>query len=289
MRMLPRGIAENAGDVERDAGGRRRSRAEEFRTSATGGAWRRSLVMTAQLQTSTATSRARSPPTRRPRRTSAALGAHRDEAFMAMRLADLRLRLGDLDGARRRRSPGSASSTTPAGSARSSPTPCRRHDGRPRGRHDDGRRGARHELAPRGERAGSSAVAHGLALRSALVVALLDVELGDLDDRPSRPRASGYAAPCDQGHAHPRRGWASPPPGWRMAHDRCEDAAELPRAPPRAVRGTEDPTDPTIAGCRRPLPGAARATSRSPRAYERGSVADQAGRERRGSTPRHWR
>ena len=117
------------------------------------------------------------------------------------------------------------------------------------------------------------------------VVALLDVELGDLDAALEAASSGLRRSP-----GRPRTCRSSPVLGvaaarLAAARDRCEDAAELLGAAAR-VRGIEDPTDPTVAELRR----------RSRRrlgddafaaAYERGWSLTSRTR-RRGSTPRHW-
>ena len=170
---------------------------------------------------------------------------------MAMRLANLRLRLDDLDGRPARDRAVRASSRTPAGSAQILANAGRGWIAVREGDMDDGRRDPRHDARPGGEQPSPRRSArpgparhHGGAARR----------------RAGRPRRGAqerdrrlHRCAGDQGHADPRRATAPPRRGWPWPYDRCEDAAELLGAAAR-VRGIEDPTDPTIAELLAALP-----------------------------------
>ena len=199
-----------------------------------------------------------------------ALGAHSDEAFMAMRLANLRLRLDDLDGARREIARFDELEDA-SGFPRSSPTRvaggsrCARATW-------PGSTAIRDAMTAQAESSRALGGAHGQALLGTMV-ALLDVELGDLDaasksvDRRVHRGAGDEDMPILAGNGTATARLA-------LAYDRCEDAAELLGAAAR-VRGIEDATDPTIAELFAVLPtGWAR--RRSTAAYDRGWSLSQA-------------
>jgi hypothetical protein len=77
------------------------------------------------------------------------------------------------------------------------------------------------------------------------MVALLDVELGDLD-AASKSVTAGYTAALATRDMPILAGNGAATARLALAYDRCEDAAELLGAAAR-VRGIEDATDPTIA------------------------------------------
>jgi hypothetical protein len=178
-----------------------------------------------------------------------ALGAHSDEAFMAMRLANLRLRLDDLDGARREIARFSELDD-PGGFGQILANAGR---GMMAVREGDLTTVAevRDTMLGHAESSRILGGAHGLALLGT-VVALLDVELGDLD-AALKAASSGYAAALQTKDMPILAGLGVATARLAMAHDRCEDAAERLGASAR-VRGIEDPTDPTIAELRSTLP-----------------------------------
>ena len=117
MRMLRAAMAENFGDVEETRENVDTAVPGVRRPRVTAGASRRSSAMRAQLQTYDGDLEGAIASYAEAEAYLEALGAHSDEAFMAMRLANLRLRMDDLDGARREIARFDASSRTPAGSA----------------------------------------------------------------------------------------------------------------------------------------------------------------------------
>ena len=211
-----------------------------------------------------------------------ALGAHSDEAFMAMRLANLRASAG-----RPRRGPARDRAVRRARGRQRVPADPRQRGSRvdrgARGRHGQGRRDPRHDDRPGGEQPSPRRSArpgparhHGGAARR----------------RARRPRRGeqererrvhrgagdeGHADPRGQRHRHGRR--------LALAYDRCEDAAELLGAAAR-VRGIGTHRPHHRRAVRRP-PDAGWARRRSP-PHTNGAGRCPRRTRRSGSTPRHW-
>ena len=171
-----------------------------------------------------------------------ALGAHSDEAFMAMRLANLRLRLDDLDGARReiaRFDELEDASGFPLILANAGRGWIAVREG-----DMDKVAAIRDTMTAQAESSRALGGAHGQALLGTMV-ALLDVELGDLD-AASKSVTAGYTAALATKDMPILAGNGAATARLALAYDRCEVAAELLGAAAR-VRGIEDATDPTIA------------------------------------------
>ena len=161
---------------------------------------------------------------------------------MAMRLANLRLRLDDLDGARReiaRFDELEDASGFPQILANAGRGWIAVREG------DMDRVAAiRDTMTAQAESSRALGGAHGQALLGTMV-ALLDVELGDLD-AASKSVTAGYTAALATKDMPILAGNGAATARLALAYDRCEDAAELLGAAAR-VRGIEDATDPTIA------------------------------------------
>ena len=248
MRMLRAAMAENFGDVEVTRENVDIA-AQEF--TALGDRWGLATVvaMKAQLQTYDGDLEGAMASYAEAEEYLRALGAHSDEAFMAMRLANLRLRLDDLDGARREIARFSELDD-PGGFGQILANAGR---GMMAVREGDMTTVAevRDTMLGHSESSRTLGGAHGLALLGTMV-ALLDVELGDLD-AALKAASSGYAAALQTKDMPILAGLGVATARLAMAYDRCEDAAELLGASAR-VRGIEDPTDTTIAELRSTLP-----------------------------------
>jgi ATP/maltotriose-dependent transcriptional regulator MalT len=241
MRMLRAAMAENFGDVEVTRENVDIA-AQEF--TALGDRWGLATVvaMKAQLQTYDGDLEGAMASYAEAEEYLRALGAHSDEAFMAMRLANLRLRLDDLDGARREIARFSELDD-PGGFGQILANAGR---GMMAVREGDMTTVAevRDTMLGHSESSRTLGGAHGLALLGTMV-ALLDVELGDLD-AASKSVTAGYTAALATKDMPILAGNGAATARLALAYDRCEVAAELLGAAAR-VRGIEDATDPTIA------------------------------------------
>ena len=248
MRMLRAAMAENFGDVEVTRENVDIA-AQEF--TALGDRWGLATVMAmkAQLQTYDGDLEGAIASYAEAEEYLRALGAHSDEAFMAMRMANLRLRLDDLDGARREIARFSQLDD-PGGFGQILANAGR---GMMAVREGDMTTVAevRDTMLAHSESSRTLGGAHGLALLGT-VVTLLDVELGDLD-AALKAASSGYAAALQTKDMPILAGLGVAIARLALAYDRCEEASELLGASAR-VRGIEDPTDPTIAEVRSTLP-----------------------------------
>ena len=249
MRMLGAAMAENFGDVEV-------TRAnvdtafEEF--SVLGDRWGLATVvaMKAQLQTYDGDLEGAIASYAEAEEYLRALGAHSDEAFMAMRLANLRLRLNDLDGARRE-----IARFDELEDASGFPL-ILANAGRGWIAVREGDMAAvtevRDTMVAQSESSRTLGGAHGQALLATMVT-LLGVELGELD-AALKSATTGYSAAVATKDMPILAGNGTATARLALAYDRCEDAAELLGAAAR-VRGVEDPTEPTIAELFATLPG----------------------------------
>ena len=241
MRMLGAAMAENFGDVEV-------TRAnvdtafEEF--TVLGDRWGLATVvaMKAQLQTYDGDLEGAIASCAEAEEYLRALGAHSDEAFMAMRLANLRLRLDDLDGARREMARFDELEDTsgfPLILANASRGWIAVREGDMAAVTE-----VRDTMVAQSESSRTLGGEHGQALLATMVT-LLGVELGELD-AALKSATAGYSAAVATKDMPILAGNGTATARLALAYDRCEDAAELLGAAAR-VRGIEDPTDPTIA------------------------------------------
>ena len=248
IRMLGAAMAENFGDVEVT---RENVDIATVEFGVLGDRWglATSVAMKAQLQTYDGELEAAIASYAEAEEYLRALGAHSDEAFMAMRTANLRLRMDDLDGARREiarfvelEDPGGFGLILA-------------NSGRGYIALREGDLAAVAEIRDRmvtmAETSRTLGGAHALALLG-ITVALLDVELGDLD-AALESATSTYAAALQSKDMPILAGLGTVLARLALAYDHCVEAAELLGAAAR-VRGIEDPTDPTIAGLLSTLP-----------------------------------
>jgi predicted ATPase/DNA-binding SARP family transcriptional activator len=263
MRMLRAAMAENFGDVEVT---RENVDIATQEFTALGDRWGLATVvaMKAQLQTYDGDLEGAIASYAEAEEYLRALGAHSDEAFMAMRMANLRLRLHDLDGARREIARFSELDD-PGGFGEILANAGR---GMLAVREGDMTTVAevRDTMLAHTEGSRTLGGAHGLALLGT-VVTLLDVELADLD-AAAKAASSGYVAAVHTKDMPILAGLGVAVARLAAARDRWEDAAELLGASAR-VRGIEDPTDPTIAELSTSLP-ARLGEEAYAAAYERG-------------------
>jgi hypothetical protein len=248
MLMLGAAMAENFGDVE-ETRANVDIAAQEF--TALGDRWGLATVvaMKAQLQTYDGDLEGAIASYAEAEDYLRALGAHSDEAFMAMRMANLRLRLDDLDGARREidrfselEDPGGFGQIL--GNAGRGFIAVREGDMATVEQ-------IRDAMVAQSQSSHALGGAHGLALLSTMVT-LLDIELGDLD-AALKVASSGYAAALQTKDMPILAGLGVAVARLAVALDHCVDAAELLGTAAR-VRGIEDPTDPTIAELLAALP-----------------------------------
>ncbi|HEU5000436.1 MAG TPA: BTAD domain-containing putative transcriptional regulator [Lapillicoccus sp.] len=274
MRMLRAAMAENFGDVDgvRDNVG---GAYDEF--AAIGDRWGLATVvaMRAQLQMYDGDLEGAIASYRQAEEYMGTLGAHSDEGFMAMRIAVLLLRLGDLDGARREIArfdeleDASGFGKVLGSSARGWVAV---HEG-----DVAAMTRVRDTLAAETDRNRTRGGAHGLALMSSMLV-ILDLELGQVD-AAAKCAAVGYRASLATKDLPILAGLGTAVARLAAAFGRDEDAAERLGAAAR-VRGIEDPTDPTVVRLTRELTEALGAQGFAD-AYERGwSLTKEAAAER---------
>jgi predicted ATPase/DNA-binding SARP family transcriptional activator len=263
MRMLRVAMAENFGDIDavRDNVG---VAYDEF--AAIGDRWGLATVVSiqAQLLMYDGDLEGAIASYRQAEEYMASLGAHSDEGFMAMRIAVLKLRLGDLDGARREIArfddveDASGFGKVLASSARGW---VAIHEG------DLATMTAiRDTLALESDRNRTRGGAHGLALMSSMLV-VLDLELGQVD-AAAKSAAIGYHAAVATKDQPILAGLGVTVARLASELGRDEEAAERLGAAAR-VRGIEDPTDPTVARLTRELTESLGATGFAA-AYDKG-------------------
>jgi ATP/maltotriose-dependent transcriptional regulator MalT len=263
MRMLRAAMAENYGDVD---GIRENVRAAYDEFAAIGDRWGLATVvaMQAQLLTYDGDLEGAIASYRRAESYLGALGANSDEGFMAMRIAFLKLRLGNLEGARREVNrfaeleDASGFGKVLATSARGWVAVYERDVAT--------MTEVRDLLTAETDRNRTRGGAHGLALMSSMLV-VLDLELGQVD-AAAKCAATGYRAALATKDLPILAGLGTAVARLASALGRNEEAAERLGAAAR-VRGIEDPTDPTVARLTRELTESIGATGFAA-AYDKG-------------------